>query len=212
MAKFTVFFKDKPIHSRLFNSSPIYIGRDKTNDIVIDSLAVAPIHAAVSLQPKDNTGFIKKISNEFSLLVNGNTVDESLLKTGDKISIGKHIIVFSASEVATNTPDNHAAQQANSGYEIDPSVHGIPDANLQVMGGQHIGRIISLKKSMTQIGHPGGAIIISKRKDGYHISTLENNASLKVNDAKVGTQTIKLNSNDIVTIDSIPMQFFIDNH
>ena len=212
MAKFTVFFKEKPIHSQLFDTGPIYIGRDKTNDIVIDSLAVAPVHAAVSLQAEDSSGYIKKISTEFLLTVNGVTIDESPLKTKDKIGVGKHIIIFSGSELATNTPDNHAAKQADFGYEIDPSIHGIPDANLQVMGGQHIGRIISLKKSMTQIGHPGGAIIISKRKDGYHISTLENNSSLMVNNKAVGAQTIKLNNNDMVTIDHVPMQFFIDNH
>lgn len=201
MAKFTVFFKDAPIQSELFESGVIHIGRDTTNDIVIDSLAVAPAHAAVILN--DNEVLIKQLNEEFPLLVNGIKTKECALKNNDKISIGKHFIIFNVSEVSFSKP-------ANGGVEIEPEQKMGPlEANLQIVGGQHIGRLIPLKKSMTRLGGSGkGVIIISKRKDGYFISALESHPSIKVNNQPLGDSTLKLENNDRIVIDNTPMQFF----
>jgi hypothetical protein len=80
------------------------------------------------------------------------------------------------------------------------------------MDGQHIGRILPLKKSMTRIGQSGSGIaIISRRKDGYFISTLEGNANISINQKSLGEQTMPLTNNDIVNIDNVSMQFFLEN-
>jgi len=69
MAKLTVFFKDKAIHSGLFEHGIVHIGRDETNDLTIDSLAVAPAHAVIIIRADDCT--IKQLNDEFPLIVNG---------------------------------------------------------------------------------------------------------------------------------------------
>lgn len=202
MAKFTVFFKDAPIQSGLYESGVIHIGRDNTNDIVIDSLAVAPAHAAVILH--EHEAVIKQLNEEFPLLVNGLKTKECPLKNNDKISIGKHSIIFNVSEVSfAKTADSPAA-------ENEPEQKSAPlDANLQIIGGQHIGRLIPLKKSMTRLGGSGkGVVIISKRKDGYFISALESHPSIKVNNQPLGDSTLKLEDNDRIILDNTPMQFF----
>ena len=68
MAKFTVYFKDKAIQSKIFDSGVIHIGRDETNDIVIDNLAVATVHAVVII--KEDSCIIKQLNDDFPLFIN----------------------------------------------------------------------------------------------------------------------------------------------
>ncbi len=69
----------------------------------------------------------------------------------------------------------------------------LPEASLQIISGPHIGRILVLKKNMTRIGNPkAGIAVISRRKDGFYISALENLNKLEVNNTAVGDNSVKL--------------------
>ncbi len=209
MAKFTVFFKDKPIHSSIFETGIVHIGRDETNDVAVDSLAIAPAHAAVILQ--NNSCIIKQLNNDFPLIINGEKYKEYPLQNGDTITIGKHRIVFSSTEkIAYNKPTLPEIEPESLSNAL--SKDGLlPEANLQVMGGKHIGRLIPLKKTMTRLGRGGsGIIIITKRKEGYYLSMLEPNDNIKINNQALADQTLLLKNNDVILIDNIPMQFFMD--
>jgi len=210
MAKFTVFFKDKPINSSIFETGVVHIGRDETNDLTVDSLAIAPAHAAVVL--KNSPPIIKQLNSDFPLIINGVQHKEYSLENGDAITIGKHRIVYSSTEkfstpssTHVETPDSEKLNQ-----ELNSRPH-LPEANLQVMGGKHIGRLVSLKKSMTRLGrNSAGIIVITRRKGGYFVSMLEANEKIKINGQALADQTILLKNNDTLIIDSIPMQFFMD--
>jgi pSer/pThr/pTyr-binding forkhead associated (FHA) protein len=211
MAKFTAYFNDKAIQSKIFDSGIVHIGRDETNDFIIDNLVVAPAHAVVIM--KENNCIIKQLNDEFPLIINGIKTKETILQNKDRISIGKHILIFSATETIPAAFNNNETNQdiASLNNKLEDKVQ-IPDANLQVMDGQHIGRILPLKKSMTRIGQSGSGIaIISRRKDGYFISTLEGNANISINQKSLGEQTMPLTNNDIVNIDNVSMQFFLEN-
>jgi len=212
MAKFTIYFKDKILQSYIFESGVIHIGRDETNDLVIDNLAVAPAHAVIII--KADNCVIKQLNDDFPLAINNEKSKESLLQNNDTISIGKHSIVYSLTETVSpttnNNNDNKYVKYLNDQIE---SQLKIPDANLQIMDGQHIGRVLPLKKSMTRFGHSGsGVVIIARRKDGYFISSLEgDSSSITVNQQTlVADKTINLNDNDIVVIDNTSMQFFLE--
>ena len=211
MAKITVFFKDKPIDSKLFEKGIIRIGRDETNDIHVDSLAIAPAHAAIIID-KDSSR-IKQLNDEFPLVINGEHFKEANLVDGDILAVGKHAIVFNTDEqfVRSSNEDNLSdkdLQQLNQ--DIEPTVK-FPEANMQVMDGKHIGRMIPLKKAMTRLGSKeSGIAVIARRKDGYFISVLEGKNNLKVNANYLGENTVKLNNNDTVLIDQTSMQFFLN--
>ncbi len=210
MAKFTVYFKGKAIQSKIFDSGVIHIGRDETNDLVIDNLAIAPAHAVVII--KEDSCIIKPLNDEFPLVVNDEKSKESLLKNNDKIEIGKHTIVFNTTEsIAPNHNNTFNKDVISLNSKLEEEVH-IPDANLQVMDGQHIGRVLPLKKSMTRFGNSGsGIVIITRRKDGYFISSLESNSNITVNKEPLADKTINLSNNDILVIDNTSMQFFFEN-
>lgn len=207
MAKFTVFFKDIAINSAIFDSGVIHIGRDETNDIAVNSLAVAPAHSAVIL--KYGNALIKQLNDNFPLIVNGQKLKECQLKNNDKITLGKHAIVFNTTEEVF---DNHS-------QTVDPDVEflnkkikrdlNLPEANLQIIDGKHIGRILPMNKAMTRLGRNGsGVIVIARRKDGYFISALENNMSLTVNNEPLEDKMLRLSDNDIIVIDNTSLQFF----
>ncbi len=211
MAKFTVYFKDKVIQSQIFDSGVVRIGRDETNDLTIDNLTVAPAHAVVIV--KKNSSVIKQLNDEFPVFINNEQSKETLLQNNDIISVGKHTIIYNTTESVTPVKNTNTASKdvESLNTKLEERIK-IPDANLQVMDGQHIGRVLPLKKSMTRFGHNGTDVgVISRRKDGYFISSLEGDSKITVNQTLLGNKTINLNNNDVVVIDNISMQFFFEN-
>ena len=193
----------------------IHIGRDDTNEIVVDSLAVAPAHAAVVM--KDGSCMIKQLNEKFPLLINNLAVKEWALQNNDVIDVGKHYITFSVTESVLN----HQPQAQISASEKDIDLQALnhkldqsakqQEANLQIMDGPHIGRILPLKKAMTRLGHEGaGVVVIARRKNGYFVSALQGHDGLAVNKEPLGENTVLLKHNDIIEVDKTPMQFFLE--
>jgi len=207
MAKLTVFFKDKAIHSSVFENGIAHIGRDETNDLTIDSLAVAPAHAVIIIRDNDCT--IKQLNDEFPLIVNGERVKTCKLNNNDTLSMGKHDIIFNTTESieAPRRPVDDDVKSLNK--ELGSEAHTTSTANLQVLNGNNIGKILQLKNAMTRLGHNGsGVIAISKRKDGYFVSVLENSGTITLNNVPIDDKLLRLNTNDILVIDNTSLQFF----
>lgn len=208
MARLTVFFKDKAIHSALFENGIVHIGRDETNDLTIDSLAVAPAHAALVI--RDTDCIIKQLNDDFPLIVNHEKVKECHLNNNDTISIGKHDIIYNTTESTEQLRHSDSSAGNSLNREEDSAYAPIPAANLQIMDGQNIGKLLPLKKTMTRLGQSGsGMIVIAKRKDGYFISALENNGLITVNNKPLDDNSLKLNNNDVIVIDNTALQFFL---
>ena len=211
MAKLTVFFKDKAIHSGLFKNGIVRIGRDETNDITIDSLAVAPAHAVIIIH--NNGCTIKQLNDEFPLIINGDRIKICNLNNNDAISMGKHDIIFNTTESvesppAFNSPIDKDIKSLN--HEIDGDFSGYT-ANLQFMTGNNIGKILQLKESMTRLGRQGnGVIAISKRKEGYFVSVLENIGTMTINNEPLDDKSLKLNTNDVLVVDNTSLQFYLN--
>lgn len=214
MAKLTVFFKYKAIDSYLFEKGVVHIGRDESNDVAIDSLAVAPVHAVI--MARDDTTVIKQLNDGFALIVNGKPVKEYDLQHNDTITIGKHDIVYSLTETyqqethSTHENVDYSKPSVPANFDLDEEAN-LPNANLQVMSGVNIGKVLPIKKSMTRLGNAGsGVVVIAKRKDAYYVSALENKGILKINNSPLGDNYIKLNNNDVIVINQTELQFFLD--
>ena len=215
MAKFTLYFKDKPIHSGIYDAGVIHIGRDETNELVVDSLAVAPAHAVVVI--KDGSCVVKQLNEKFPLLINNQATKEWSLQNNDVINVGKHYIVYTLTESFLDaepfTPPpavSHDADVVALNQKLEQAGKQ-QEANLQIMDGPHIGRILPLKKAMTRLGHEGaGVVVIARRKDGYYISALQGHGGLAVNKQPLGENTIMLRQNDVIEVDKTPMQFFLE--
>jgi len=212
MAKLTVFFKDKAVNSRLFENGIVHIGRDETNDLVIDSLAVAPAHAVIVIRGSDTS--IKQLNDEFPLIVNGENVKTGPLNNNDLISIGKHKIIFNDTESVDNLPQHLEELAQKDVAALNKEIEGelrMPAANLQVISGNNIGKILPLKNAMTRLGHTdSGIIAIVKRKDGYFVSALEHTHAIILNGHPLGNISAQLNDNDILVVGNTSLQFFMN--
>lgn len=209
MAKFSVYYKDKVIHAGTFASGVVHIGRDESNDLIVDSLAVAPAHAVAII--KDGICIIKQMNEKYPLMINGMHMKECCLENNDVINIGKHYIVYTkpyflnlnTSVTKNKTFQGFAEEMADSDK--------LPDAHLQYLDGEYIGRILPLKNALTSLGHEEeGVVIIARRKLGYYISALEEHPELLVNDQPLGDRIVKLHNDDVIVVDNTPLQFFLD--
>jgi pSer/pThr/pTyr-binding forkhead associated (FHA) protein len=206
MAKFTVFFNDSPIQTHNFDEGVVRIGRDETNDIHIDSLSIAPAHAVAIF--KEEKWVIKCLNDSFPLFVNEEKTKAHIIKDGDKIGIGKHVIVYNSYRIEATEPEDEVNGASDFNLKIPPKMEN--EAYLQVTAGKHIGRLITLRKVMTKIGQSGfGIIIISRRKEGYFISALEGHDSITINDEPLGNDTIQLIADDKVELKGLVMHFYL---
>jgi hypothetical protein len=79
---------------------------------------------------------------------------------------------------------------------------------LQIVNGDNFGRIISLKKNLTRIGHAGGeCAMIARRENGYFISFLEGTSPPSINKRPIGNQAQLLMDGDIIDLGGTKMQF-----
>jgi len=76
----------------LMNKAKFTIGRNPESDIFLDDITVSRKHAILKKSDKD---FMIKDSGSLNgSYVNGEIVDNILLKNGDRIQIGKYIFLF----------------------------------------------------------------------------------------------------------------------
>jgi pSer/pThr/pTyr-binding forkhead associated (FHA) protein len=209
MPKLTVYFKDKEIESFSFSEGKVRIGRDETNEVMIDSLAIAPVHAVITL--RGSVATIKPLQDEFPITVNGEKIKEGILNNSDMIALGKHHILFNSSDSVgvfkpfAETTENEPLPTAPFFGEPE-----LPNGNFQIMDGENIGKIIPIKKTMVQLGRPGhGIVVVTRKKEGYFVSTLENKGSLTINGEPIENKIVKLSDNDILGINEKSLQFFL---
>ncbi len=199
MAKLTLSFKDRILKIFPLGKEEIVIGRDPDCGVWIDSLAIQPHHASVSLH--DGQFQLRTLVQADPPTIDGEAVAEHRLQDGDTIRIGKHTLSFSADAKADDTDtlaDTVAARALPTGW-------------LQIMSGSHLGRTIRLDRAMTRLGKSGGTTaVIARREDGFYLSHLEGEQQPSVNDDPVEHRSVLLREGDRIRIDQLELHFFGD--
>jgi pSer/pThr/pTyr-binding forkhead associated (FHA) protein len=204
MAKLTLTFRGKSLQAITLKPGEIGIGRDPSNVLHIDSLAVAPRHAIIESTPEQHV--IREVDSQFPVFVNDRPVVEHVLNHGDRITVGKHVIFYIKEE--TFRPEREAEPDSEPEVWTDTDAKFF-DGSLQVLNGRQIGLVIPLKKSLVRLGKEGsGVVIIAKRKNGYFISPLAEGTSLTVNDKPIKDQAVLLSDGDLIKVNDSLMQFF----
>lgn len=197
MAKLILSFRNKTLKIFPITEDEMVIGREPACSIHIDSLAAQPMHACI--RREGETYRLIALQDEDLPRIADKAVEDHILSDGDHFQIGKHTLTFTAEAPAMVAERVvHRAGQPASGW-------------LQIMNGSHIGRTIHLERAMTRLGKTGKrSAMISRRKDGYHISHLEGSSPPEVNNVSIGTQSHLLRHGDRVQIGKLQLQFFVD--
>jgi pSer/pThr/pTyr-binding forkhead associated (FHA) protein len=211
----------------------LIIGRQNTNDIVIDNLAVSFLHSKV--ESIGNEFLLIDLNSENGSFVNDKRINAHWLKDGDVITIGKHSLLFSnpktknlpgkmsSSIIETvqmdtakfrellrknqiDTPPEFKSKSASSAALtfLSESRKNFPLSEKPV----RIGKAVTSDIVVQGIFVGKTAAIINWMSDGWHISHVGGLARVKVNRSNVKT-AIKLNRLDIITIGSTKMQFLL---
>ena len=233
MARLILTFNKQVIKEYPFLKDSVTIGREEDNTIVIPNLAVSGYHARID---KAGSEFIiTDLQSTNGTFLNNKQVVSQKLAHGDNILIGKHIILFVASEKkvkAGGTPDK---MDLGKTMMLDTAkqrelIKKQPTPPKPVVAPEKIGVItfidgssmgdIELSKKLTKIGKAdtseiklsgvfmgATAATISRRPAGYTISFTGGITKLKVN-GEVVKDSVALKDFDTIELGSYKFQFY----
>jgi pSer/pThr/pTyr-binding forkhead associated (FHA) protein len=234
MAKLILTFNKRVIKEYSFDREGITIGRDEENTVVIDNLAVSGFHARIDMVGPDY--ILTDLQSRNGTFVNEEKVTSHRLTHGDNIVIGKHVILFLASDsdvielgnFETKVPldktvvlDTVKQRALLAKQKMIAQVPKAPEriGVLSFVDGSGLGDL-DLTKKLTKLGKAGTsevklsgllmaptAATISSRPSGYVISFTGGMSKLKVN-GKVIKGSVQLNDFDIIELGSYKFQFY----
>ena len=231
MALLTLKFKELVIKEFQLEGDGITVGREPSNDIVVENLLVSSYHARIDPAGKDY--ILTDLQSKNGTVVNGERVTSSKLKNGDQILIGKHQLVFSLDpaeiedehklseetmfiEVAQGRAEPSAAEkQSEMIAHTDISAERFAVLSFLSGGSEEY----EITKKLIKVGkgdeadiHIGGlftpkvAATISRRATGYHLSPV-GRAKVKVNDKQV-EGSYRLKEFDTIEVGPVRLQFY----
>ncbi len=234
MAKLILTFNKQVIKEYPFAKDSITMGRQDDNTIVIDNLAVSGYHAKI-----DKLGgeyILTDMQSTNGTFVNDQKVVSHKLSHGDNIVIGKHVILFVATEKEklegegkdkklpldkTMLLDTQKQRELLAKQKVAPSTAKIPEkvGVISFIDDSGLGEI-ELSKKLTKIGKAetseirltgllmgATAATISRRPSGYAISFAGGMTKLKVNGSVI-KDSVPLNDFDTIELGSYKFQFY----
>ena len=233
MARLILTFNKQVIKEYPFLKESVTIGREEDNTIIIANLAVSAYHARID---KTGTDFIvTDLQSTNGTFVNNKKVVSQKLAHGDNILVGKHIILFVASEKKiqrdaksgkidlgkTMMLDTVKQKELLKKQKTPPKTVTTPEkiGVVSFIDGSSMGDIV-LKKKLTKIGKAdtseiklsgvfmgATAATISRRPAGYTIAYTGGVTKLKVN-GEVVKDSILLKDFDTIELGSYKFQFY----
>ena len=234
MAKLILKFKETTLQEIALTQSPITIGRDPDNDVVIDNLAVSRYH--VKIFQGDGQYVIEDLNSGNGTFVNEKQVTKDILRDRDEILVGKHTLVFVSEEkplieerkersfaeetvlVNPKALAERMSRRAGKQSAIEEQLPRVEGSIVIISGGVEQERIaltqgitIGGKSHMADIKLRGWfvgntAFMISRRPEGFFITHSKGKRMTKVNGTVVATQR-ELRDGDVITVGATKMQF-----
>jgi hypothetical protein len=235
MARLILTFNKQVIKEFPFAKDGMTIGRKPENTIQIDNLAVSSFHARV-----DKTGsdfILTDLQSTNGTFIKDKKIVTHKLKHGDNIVIGKHVLLFLASEkgaaekaVESEHMDMDKTMMLDTAKQREMLAKAQATAGAKPAAAEKIGVLsflegsmegeIELVKKLTRIGKSENsevrlsgllmgatAATISKRPSGYNISFAGGMTKVKVN-GQVVKESVPLKDFDTIEIGSYKCQFY----
>ena len=206
------------------------VGRKAVNDIHLDNLAVSGSHAKILLLGNDC--FLEDLESTNGTYVNGDRATKHILKHGDKITIGKHELLYQ-NEAASSSDDGEEdfektmilkpyaqgmggeteapaeekkeepAPKSDSGEELPFK------AALQLLSGANVGKRLTLTKPLTRLGKPGSQVAaIQMRPNGCYVFNVPGaGAAPSLNGKELGAKAALLKDGDVLEVGAVRMKY-----
>jgi pSer/pThr/pTyr-binding forkhead associated (FHA) protein len=234
MARLILTFNKQVIKEFPVLKESVTIGRNEDNTVIVDNLAVSGYHARID--PAGTDYILTDLQSTNGTFVNNDKVVSHKLVHGDKIIIGKHVLLFvsSAKEkegeegadkerldmdktmmLDTAKQRELISKQQKAAKPQPPEKIGV----ISFIDGSDM-EDVELRKKLTKIGKadtseiklggllmPPTAATISRRPNGYTISFTGGMAKLKVNGETV-KESVQLKDFDTIELGSFKFQFY----
>jgi pSer/pThr/pTyr-binding forkhead associated (FHA) protein len=233
MARMILTFNKQVIKEYPLLKESLTIGRNEDNTVVIDNLAVSGYHARVD--PAGSDFILTDLQSTNGTFVNDEKVASHKLQHGDKVIVGKHVLLFVSSAKGKSAAAEDEKMDMDKTMMLDTAkqrelLSQQKGAPAEAKAVEKVGVVsfidssglgdIELKKKLTKIGKAdtseirlsgmmmgSTAATISRRPSGYTISFTGGMAKLKVNGAVV-KDTVPLKDFDTIELGSYKFQFY----
>jgi pSer/pThr/pTyr-binding forkhead associated (FHA) protein len=234
MPKIILKFNEAVIKEIPLDREHLTIGRKPDNDLVIDNPAVSGHHA--KLERVQSVFFLEDLGSTNGTFVNEKKIDKKQLRDGDRVMVGKHLLLFEDEvkgvAVAPAAPSGDAdktmildTQKQREMLKADQTLgQGKPKERLgvlQVLGGGADKKEYPLTGRLAIIGSQDGATVkltgwfapkvaamISRRPDGYNLSLSEESKKVLINGTPVQGRA-DLKDGDLLEIAGVKMSFLL---
>jgi pSer/pThr/pTyr-binding forkhead associated (FHA) protein len=207
MAKLVLSERGALVTQCFVDAEPVTIGREPTNQIVVDDPEVSREHAAVLPVGRDH--ILEDRGSANGTFVNGARVERRILKHGDVIALGRFNLRY-LNPRATGSVDlertmlisglERTAKDEPSGGTLLPAVRAVrvafPSGRATIESGPGEGDTVELERVVAIFGAPGReSMVIARRPHGYFVTSVEG-APPRVNGRAIGRGAHPLASGD----------------
>jgi pSer/pThr/pTyr-binding forkhead associated (FHA) protein len=234
MAKIILVFNKKVVREYPFTKDSLTVGRNESNDIVIDNLAVSGLHARID--KAEDTYILTDLQSTNGTFVNDKSISSHRLQHKDKITIGKHLLFFAMSQqeqakakeaeldrtMILDTAQHRELLEKQArvkGVELGQETEKEKIGVISFIDGSNQGEI-TLSKKLTKLGKaetseirlsgmfmPPTIATISRRPNGYAITATSGRPKIKVNNETIQDSYL-LNDFDTIEIGAYKFQFY----
>jgi len=199
------------------------VGRDPTNQIVINDPSVSRAHAAI--QPVGNDHILEDLASANGTFVNGTRMQRRILQHGDVVEFGAFNLRYLNPKAADAELDrtmliegiaDAQAGRASGGEALPLSrTHAtqikFPSGRAHMMSGPRAGRTIELDRVVATFGKPGHrSAVLVRRPQGYFLAHVEGRRVPRVNGQPAGKEARRVNNGDVIEVADEKFEFAID--
>ncbi len=201
----------------------IGVGRDPTNQIVIDDPSVSRKQATIV--PVGNDHILKDLASANGTFVNGTRMSRRILRHGDVVEFGafslRYLNLKTATEVELDrTMLIRGIAEAHSGMADDGALPvprtratriNFPNGRVHLLTGPRAGTTIELDRVVARFGKPAHrSAVLVRRPHGYFLVHVEGRRAPRVNGQPAGKEARRVKDGDVIEVADEKFQFAVD--
>ena len=226
MAKLVLSRSGSVVFQCFLDAARVGMGREATNQVVIDEPSVSAEHAAIIAVGKDH--ILEDLNTVHGTLVNGKAVRRHILQHGDIIQFGVYDLRYLNPRATDEAAlDRTILISGIKGRPAEPDARSVPGeelrlpsarsarvrfpaAQLRITTGKRAGRTIALDRVVSIVGKPGDAVaVLTRRPQGFFITHVEGRRFPQVNRQTLGKEAHLLRSGDVIEVADEQLEFIL---
>ena len=224
MAKLVLSAGGSVVFQCFVDKGRLSVGRDPTNQIVIDDPSVSREHAAIVAVGNDH--ILEDLASANGTFVNGKRRSRRILQHGDVVAFGafnlRYLNPKTAAEVELDrTMLIEGIAEAQAGLPADGEALAVPrtratrikfpNGRVYMVTGPRAGTTIELDRVVARFGKPGHrSAVLVRRPHGYFLAHVEGHRAARVNGQPAGKKARRVNDGDVIEVADEKFQFAVD--